>query len=121
MPIMAKLTKGIEKNNQELQSLPSLEKRVKEMAAEIISYRYYFPIFMVLFNIQWKMFFCDEEDLQSQAVDLNLLQEKIAISSDAALKWRLNFNGYLSRTNEKLTKPKIFSTLSQQSKERLQP
>jgi hypothetical protein len=49
---MAKLTKGIEKNNQELQSLPSLEKRVKEMAAEIISYRYYFPIFMVLFNIQ---------------------------------------------------------------------
>ncbi|XP_046455404.1 intraflagellar transport protein 74 homolog [Daphnia pulex] len=33
---MAKLTKGIEKNNQELQSLPSLEKRVKEMAAEII-------------------------------------------------------------------------------------
>ncbi|XP_046656187.1 intraflagellar transport protein 74 homolog [Daphnia pulicaria] len=56
---MAKLTKGIEKNNKELQSLPSLEKRVKEMAAEIT-------------------------DLQSQAADLNLLQEKIAISSDAA-------------------------------------
>lgn len=32
---MGKLTKGIEKNNKELQSLPSLEKRVKEMAAEI--------------------------------------------------------------------------------------
>lgn len=56
---MGKLTKGIEKNNKELQSLPSLEKRVKEMAAEIT-------------------------DLQSQAADLNLLQEKIAISSDAS-------------------------------------
>jgi hypothetical protein len=43
MPIMAKLTKGIEKNNQELQSLPSLEKRVKEMAAEII--QVLFPYF----------------------------------------------------------------------------
>lgn len=32
---MGKLTKGIEKNNKELQSLPSLEKRVKEMATEI--------------------------------------------------------------------------------------
>lgn len=32
---MTKLTKGIEKNNKEQQSLPSLEKRVKEMALEI--------------------------------------------------------------------------------------
>jgi hypothetical protein len=30
------------------------------------------------------MFYCDEVDLQSQAAALNLLQEKIAISSDAA-------------------------------------
>lgn len=32
---MGKLTKGIDKNNKELQSLPSLEKRVKDMASEI--------------------------------------------------------------------------------------
>ena len=32
---MAKLNKGIEKNNKEQQSLPSLEKKVKEMALEI--------------------------------------------------------------------------------------
>ena len=37
---MGKLTKGIEKNNKELQSLPSLEKRVKEMAAEITGISY---------------------------------------------------------------------------------
>lgn len=37
---MGKLTKGIEKNNKELQSLPSLEKRVKEMAAEITGLLY---------------------------------------------------------------------------------
>jgi hypothetical protein len=77
---MAKLTKSIEKNNKELQSLPSLEKRVKEMAAEITG------IFFLLFKILYvmKKFFCFELDLQSQAADLNLLQEKIAISSDAS-------------------------------------
>lgn len=32
---MLKLSKGIEKNNKEVQSLPSLEKKVKEMAMEI--------------------------------------------------------------------------------------
>lgn len=37
---MGKLIKGIEKNNKELQSLPSLEKRVKEMAAEITGISY---------------------------------------------------------------------------------
>ena len=46
---MGKLTKGIDKNNKELQSLPSLEKRVKEMAAEIpgtlISSWLSFPLF----------------------------------------------------------------------------
>jgi hypothetical protein len=47
---MAKLTKGIEKNNKELQSLPSLEKRVKEMAAEITGIIFLFSLFCLTSN-----------------------------------------------------------------------
>lgn len=54
---IGRLTKSVEKNNKELQSLQSLENKVKEMALEIF-------------------------ELQGQAADLNLLQEKIATSSD---------------------------------------
>ena len=52
---MGKLTKGIDKNNKELQSLPSLEKRVKEMAAEItgtlMSSWLLFPLFNNIIQI----------------------------------------------------------------------
>jgi hypothetical protein len=47
---MAKLTKGIEKNNKELQSLPSLEKRVKEMAAEITGIIFLFSLICLTSN-----------------------------------------------------------------------
>ncbi len=47
---MAKLTKGIEKNNKELQSLPSLEKRVKEMAAEIAGIIFLFSLICLTSN-----------------------------------------------------------------------
>jgi len=54
---IGRLTTAIDKNSKEQQSMASLENKVKEMALEIL-------------------------ELQGQAADLNLLQEKIATSSD---------------------------------------
>jgi predicted nucleic acid-binding Zn-ribbon protein len=54
---IGRLTTAIDKNSKEQQSMASLENKVKEMALEIL-------------------------ELQGQAADLNLLQEKISTSSD---------------------------------------